>query len=156
MSDAKIKFYCKKCGQKLGAEEEWVGMVTYCPNCNESVVVPFETEQNEPQVMRIHTTDVKVEDKPLDDKPVEHENDNVAGKIKVFLRAMLLFIVAFHALWLFKGAYIMARGCDAGFYRFCYGLLSLAVSSLLYGFCNSLFAVLLGIYENMKKCDQSA
>ena len=144
MTDAKIKFYCKKCGQKLGAEPEWAGQVTYCPNCNESVVVPFKTEEKEPQVMRIPTTEVKIEEK-------HEKQDRIDGKIRSFLRGALMLVASVHAIWILMAVIAMLNGNETGFVVLIRGLASLAVSATMYGFFDALFAVLKGIYENTKK-----
>ena len=38
---AVMKFYCRKCGQKLSADESQAGRVVYCPSCNGMMTVPL-------------------------------------------------------------------------------------------------------------------
>ncbi len=35
-----FKFYCIRCGQKLGAQAEWSGKEVNCTTCNSRIVIP--------------------------------------------------------------------------------------------------------------------
>ena len=73
------KFECSFCGQKLEAEEGWVGMQLECPSCNGEIIVPQPAATPRPP--------------PLKDQPIKKSGTLKRIALSLFMLRVLLIRV---------------------------------------------------------------
>ncbi|WP_417383243.1 biopolymer transporter ExbD [Gimesia sp.] len=79
-----IKFYCKKCGQRLSITSKKAGKSVACPACRSRITIPFESEEkrsNPPPVEEPPPPPRKKTSKPaptpVADTPLDEEQDQL-------------------------------------------------------------------------------
>lgn len=153
-----MKFYCRKCGQRLSAEESQAGRVVYCPSCNAMMTVPQPGQQEQEPLPDIHAF---VKRRNLDTPYIEDDVDRSAGKVTTYINA---FHICSNICFMLVVLFLVFKGVTAACYNewyyivqiflellatlFCYAFELMSHHFLLF-FCGSIY----GVYRNSKNIE---
>lgn len=157
-----MKFHCKKCGQKLSAEENQRGRIVYCPTCNSMLTVPVEGDEPESNPVTLNCDLSKSFDRQHEDmvwgtgdarKPKETDktDDEIERSATGFTKAMAFLTWATMVVWLLLSVLNLIAGVEGGKVMvMLLGAPIVAVIAILCNFLKTMVRLQAGIYKNTK------